>query len=71
MAHLHDLGITISVGDLDPMQLVVLRSVLSEEIAELVRRVNAETASLTGQEIDWRVSYDGSRECGAHSWNHE
>jgi len=62
--HRHDLGITISVGDLEPEQLREMREILEAEMRALVYRVNVKTAALTGQTVDWHVSYDGSRECG-------
>ncbi len=64
--HRHDLGITISAGDLEAGQLAALRAILEREVGALVERVNAETAAVTGTEVGWYVSYDGSRECGEH-----
>jgi len=64
--HQHDLGITISVGDLAPAQLVTMRAILEREVAAIVERVNTETAALTGQTVNWSVTYDGLRECGEH-----
>jgi hypothetical protein len=63
-SHVHDLGITVSIGDLEPSQLREMRAILEAEMQALVERVNAKTAALTGQTVDWYVSYDGSRECG-------
>lgn len=64
--HRHDLGITISVGDLQATQIVALRTILEREVQALVERVNSDTAALTGQRVGWFVSYDGYRECGEH-----
>jgi hypothetical protein len=64
--HRHDLGITISVGDLEPMQLAAMRRILEREVQRLVERVNVETHAVTGTATGWYVSYDGSRECGEH-----
>jgi hypothetical protein len=64
--HYHDLGITISVGDLEPEQLAAMRIVLETGVQALVKRVNDETSALTGQTVGWAVTYDGSRECGEH-----
>ena len=64
--HQHDLGLTVGVGDLSPAQLVTMRGILEREVAALVQRVNAETAALTGQTVNWSVTYDGLRECGEH-----
>lgn len=64
--HLHDFAMTISAGDLDPLQLVTLRATLEVEVADLVKRVNAKTAALTGAEVHGYVSFDGRRECGEH-----
>ena len=64
--HHHNLGITISVGDLAPAQLVTMRAILEREVAAIVERVNTETAALTGQTVNWSVTYDGLRECGEH-----
>jgi hypothetical protein len=64
--HLHDLGITISVPELEAEQLATMRTLLMEEIAEVVRRFNAETSPLTGATVHAYVSYDGAAECGEH-----
>jgi hypothetical protein len=64
--HKHDLGITISAGDLEPEQLAAMRRILEREVQALVERVNVETYALTGTTVGWFVSYDGSRECGEH-----
>lgn len=66
MNHLHDLGITISAGDLEAGQLAEIRRILEAEVQALVERVNSQTAALTGSMVDWYVSYDGSRKCGEH-----
>jgi hypothetical protein len=64
--HQHDLGITISVGDLTPDQLAGMRVILEAEVQALVERVNTKTAYLTDQNVTWHVTFDGSRECGEH-----
>jgi len=64
--HRHDLGITISVGDLEPEQLAAFRRILEREVQTLVERVNVETYAVAGTKVGWYVSYDGSRECGEH-----
>jgi hypothetical protein len=64
--HRHDLGITISAGDLEVEQLAAMRRILEREVQALVERVNVETSALTGMKVGWFVSYDGSRECGDH-----
>ena len=61
--HLHDLGISISAGDLEPMQIEALRSILEREVQALVERVNVETYPLMGTKVGWHVSYDGRNEC--------
>jgi hypothetical protein len=65
--HLHDLGITISIGDLEPAQLGVVRSILRAEVDALVERVNAATFHLTGQAVYWDVTLDGAARCGEHA----
>jgi len=64
--HLHDLGITISIGDLEAVQLREMREILEAEMRALVYRVNAKTAALTGQSVTFWTSYDGASECGEH-----
>ena len=65
-SHQHDLGITISIGDLTPGQYREMRAILSQRIDALVREINADTESLTGQSVGYHVSFDGLRECGEH-----
>jgi hypothetical protein len=64
--HLHDLGISISAGDLEPAQLAAMRAILEREVQALVERVNIETFALTGTKVGWYVNYDGSVACGEH-----
>jgi hypothetical protein len=64
--HYHDLGITISASDLEAGQLAAMRAILEREVQALVERVNVETSALTGCQISWSVTFDGSRQCGEH-----
>ena len=61
---LHDLGITISAGDLEDAQLDAMREILEREVQALVERVNVETHLLVGNaSVGWYVSYNGVAEC--------
>lgn len=64
--HKHDLGITVSIGDLEPDQLRVLRRILFDAVSAAVDGVNDATFALTGEKAYAYVSYDGLRECGEH-----
>jgi hypothetical protein len=61
--HLHDLGITISAGDLTPEQMEAVRLVLRVQVQALVERINNEIGET---KVGWSTTYDGSRECGEH-----
>ena len=61
--HLHDLGITISAGDLDPETLAKVRLYLQVQVQRLVEQTNIEIGET---KVGWSVTYDGNRECGEH-----
>jgi len=60
--HLHDLGITISVAELDPEMYERTLLFLKVQVRQLVDKVNAEL----GNAASFSVTYDGNRECGEH-----
>lgn len=61
--HRHDLGITISAGELDPETFEAVRLTLVVKLERLVAEINREIGA---PKVYFSTTYNGSRECGEH-----